>query len=93
MKIGITRGVRTLTGEEEHPVCGRQLPAAIDQHAWLDPRNGVVYVRNIADALARLDPTNAADYRARGRLHKRAPRARSLGARRLRTCRLPSGGY
>ena len=44
---------------------GRQLPAAIDQHAWLDPRNGVIYVRNIAEALARLDPADAPDYRAR----------------------------
>jgi zinc/manganese transport system substrate-binding protein len=64
-KVVVTRGVRTLTAEEEHPVSGRQLPAAIDQHAWLDPRNGVVYVRNIADALVRLDPANAAEYRSR----------------------------
>jgi zinc/manganese transport system substrate-binding protein len=61
----VTRGVRTQTAEEEHPVSGGQLPAAIDQHAWLDPRNGVIYVRNIAAALARLDPANAADYRTR----------------------------
>jgi len=46
-------------------VSGRQLPTAIDQHAWLDPRNGVVYVRNIAAALERLDPADAAEYRAR----------------------------
>ncbi len=64
-KVVVTRGVRTLTAEEEHPISGRQLPAAIDQHAWLDPRNGMVYVRNTAEALARLDPANAADYRAR----------------------------
>jgi zinc/manganese transport system substrate-binding protein len=64
-KVVVTRGVRTLTGEEEHPVSGRPLPAAIDQHAWLDPRNGVIYVRNIAQALARVDPSHAADYRAR----------------------------
>jgi zinc/manganese transport system substrate-binding protein len=64
VKVGVTRGVRTLTAEEEHPVSGRQLPAAIDQHAWLDPRNGVTYVRNIAEALTRLDPASAADYRA-----------------------------
>jgi len=57
--------VRTLTAEEEHPVSGRQLPTAIDQHAWLDPRNGVIYVRNITAALARLDPADAVDYRAR----------------------------
>ena len=64
VKVVVTRGVRTLTAEEEHPISGRQLPAAIDQHAWLDPRNGVVYVRNIAAALAQLDPTNAGDYRS-----------------------------
>jgi zinc/manganese transport system substrate-binding protein len=63
-KVVVTRGVRTLTAEEEHPISGRQLPAAIDQHAWLDPRNGIIYVRNIAEALARLDPAGAADYRA-----------------------------
>src|SRR5579862_8743603 len=65
MKVVASRQVRTLTAEEEHPVSGRQLPTAIDQHAWLDPRNGVIYVRNIAEALARLDPGNVADYRAR----------------------------
>jgi zinc/manganese transport system substrate-binding protein len=62
--VVVTRGVRTLTAEEEHPVSGRQLPAAIDQHAWLDPHNGIIYVRNIAEALARLDPAGAVDYRA-----------------------------
>jgi zinc/manganese transport system substrate-binding protein len=63
-KVVVSRGVRTLTAEEEHPVSGRQLPAAIDQHAWLDPRNGTIYVRNIAEALSRLDPSSSADYRA-----------------------------
>ena len=28
-KVVVTRGVRTLTAEEEHPVSGRQLPAAM----------------------------------------------------------------
>ena len=64
-KVVVSRNVRTLTAEEEHPVSGRQLPTAIDQHAWLDPRNGMVYVRNIAAALTRLDPAGAADYRMR----------------------------
>ena len=64
-KVVVTRGVRTLSAEEEHPVSGRVLPEAVDQHAWLDPRNGIVYVRNIAAALAKLDPANAADYKAR----------------------------
>ena len=64
-KFVVTRGVRTLLADEEHPISGRQLPSAIDQHAWMDPRNGVIYVRNIATELAQLDPPNAADYRER----------------------------
>ena len=63
-KVVVSRNVRTLSAEEEHPVSGRQLPMAIDQHAWLDPRNGVIYVRNIAAALVHLDPADAAEYRA-----------------------------
>jgi zinc/manganese transport system substrate-binding protein len=70
-KIVVSRGVHTLTGEEEHPVSGRQLAASIDQHAWLDPRNGVIYARNIAEALARLDPDGAAGYRSRAAAYAR----------------------
>jgi zinc/manganese transport system substrate-binding protein len=64
-KFVVTRGVHILLAEEEHPVSGRQLPSAIDQHAWMEPHNGVVFVRNIANELAQLDPANAADYRER----------------------------
>jgi zinc/manganese transport system substrate-binding protein len=64
-KVVASRGVHTLTADEEHPISGRQLPTAVDQHAWLDPRNGVIYARNIAAALAQLDAANAADYRNR----------------------------
>ena len=38
----------------------------VDPHAWQDLSNGVVYVSNIVEALAKADPSNAADYRARG---------------------------
>lgn len=34
-------------------------------HYWLDPRNGAVVARNVADALARVDPAHADGYRAR----------------------------
>jgi zinc/manganese transport system substrate-binding protein len=62
-KIVVSRGAKVLTAENEHP--GRAPKAtALDQHAWLDPRNGIIYVKNIADALARIDPANAEDYRA-----------------------------
>ena len=82
MKVVVSRGVRTMTAEEEHPVSGRQLPAAIDQHAWLDPRNGVIYVRNIAEALIRLDPAGAADYRARAASYTQQIQAADDWARR-----------
>jgi zinc/manganese transport system substrate-binding protein len=34
-----------------------------DPHAWQDPTNVVIYVRNIAAALSRLDPNGAATYK------------------------------
>jgi zinc transport system substrate-binding protein len=35
-----------------------------DPHAWLDPGNAAVWLRAIADELARIDSANAATYRA-----------------------------
>ncbi len=40
------------------------VPQDFDPHAWQDLRNGVIYVRNIADALAEKDPANATLYQA-----------------------------
>ncbi len=34
-------------------------------HYWLDPSNGAIVARTIADALGRVDPTHAADFAAR----------------------------
>jgi zinc/manganese transport system substrate-binding protein len=64
-KVVASRGAKTITAEEEHPISGKEAAPVIDQHAWLDPKNGIVYVRNIAEALERSDPPNADDYRAR----------------------------
>jgi len=64
-KVVVSRGAKTLTAAEEHAISGKELAPAIDQHAWMDPKNGIVYVKNIAGALARADPANAADYRVR----------------------------
>ena len=35
-----------------------------DPHAWQDPTNVLIYVRNIADALGKLDPMGASVYQA-----------------------------
>jgi manganese/iron transport system substrate-binding protein len=40
-----------------------------DPHAWLSARNAMVYVRNIRDAVMRLDPRYASEYDARARLY------------------------
>jgi zinc/manganese transport system substrate-binding protein len=64
-KAIVTRGVRAISADDEHPVGGRPKASALDQHAWMDPRNGVIYVRNIADTLARTDAANADQYRGR----------------------------
>ena len=34
-------------------------------HYWLDPRNGAIVARTIAEALSKVDPSHTADYRAR----------------------------
>jgi len=64
-KIVVSRGAKTYTSTEERAPRNRSTEEEIDQHAWLDPKNGVIYVRNISAALAKADPANAAEYRAR----------------------------
>src|SRR5207237_6621100 len=34
-------------------------------HYWLDPRNGAIVARELADAFAAADPAHAADYHSR----------------------------
>jgi manganese/iron transport system substrate-binding protein len=43
--------------------------AVPDPHAWFTPRNAVVYVRNITQALTELDPDHGDAYRARAELY------------------------
>ena len=64
-KLVVSRGAKTLTSVEERAPRNKSTEEEIDQHAWLDPKNGVIYVKNIAAALAKSDPANASDYRAR----------------------------
>ena len=37
--------------------------SGVDPHVWLDPQNGQLWLGQIAEALAELDPDNAAQYR------------------------------
>jgi zinc/manganese transport system substrate-binding protein len=64
-KVIVTRGVKALSAEDEHPMGGKPKAVVLDQHAWMNPRNGIIYVKNITEALARIDPGNADTYRTR----------------------------
>jgi zinc/manganese transport system substrate-binding protein len=58
------RGVRVVAAQAVTPRSmteGGKI--AIDPHAWQDPRNGVLYVRAIAEGLAKADPDRAAVHR------------------------------
>jgi ABC-type Zn uptake system ZnuABC Zn-binding protein ZnuA len=45
-------------------------------HYWLDPTQGVIVARRVADALAEIDPPHAAEYRARAESFAREAEAR-----------------
>lgn len=59
----LTEGIEPL-GIEEGPYTGKPNP-----HAWMSPRNAVIYVENIRRALVRLDPANAAVYDANAKAY------------------------
>lgn len=65
-KVDCSKGVRVLE-KPEGPVdasMGDVHPEG-NPHYWLDPRNGAVVARTVAEALAAADPTHAADFRSR----------------------------
>jgi zinc/manganese transport system substrate-binding protein len=56
-----SEGIKTRTMIEEQ--ANSSAPETVtDPHAWQDLRNGQIYVRNVAAALAKVDPANAAVY-------------------------------
>ncbi|MDB5369435.1 MAG: metal transporter substrate-binding protein [Roseomonas sp.] len=59
-----TEGVTTRAAREEGGHGHSHGAGAQDPHAWQDLRNGQIYVRNIATALAAADPAGAGTYQA-----------------------------
>ena len=57
----LTEGVEPI-GIAEGPYTGKPNP-----HAWMSPRNAVIYVENIRRALTKVDPANAEVYAANAR--------------------------
>lgn len=58
-------GTKALVVTASDGVTPRHLDAGLDPHAWQDPRNGMLYARNIADGLATLLPSQASAIHAR----------------------------
>ncbi|MGA3001840.1 MAG: zinc ABC transporter substrate-binding protein [Acetobacteraceae bacterium] len=59
------KGVRVVASSGVVPRQLREGDAmALDPHAWQNPRNGVIYVRNIASGLVEADPSHAETWRS-----------------------------
>ncbi|MBK8699245.1 MAG: zinc ABC transporter substrate-binding protein [Saprospiraceae bacterium] len=50
----ITEGIEAIKSAEHQN--------AVDPHAWMDAENGLIYLKNIKDALVTMDPGHAQDY-------------------------------
>ena len=61
--IVLTEGIEPI-GIGEGPYSGKPNP-----HAWMSPRNAVMYVDNIRKALVKLDPANEAVYNANAKAY------------------------
>jgi manganese/iron transport system substrate-binding protein len=65
--VTCVNGVKALTFEEENE--SGQPETVKDPHAWFDHNNAAVYVKNIRDAVTKVDPDNAEEYAARTNLY------------------------
>lgn len=61
----VSQGVEPM-GIAEGPYTGKPNP-----HAWMSPKNALIYVDNIRDAFAKYDPKNAATYAANADAYKK----------------------
>lgn len=79
LDVVASTGVRALHLDEASPdegnhaehmqEVGHHHDGDLDPHAWQDLSNGVVYVRNIAEGLAQIDPEHAGQYRQRAQAY------------------------
>ncbi|MCT4702996.1 metal ABC transporter substrate-binding protein [Enterobacteriaceae bacterium H20N1] len=63
-EVIVSKGI-TPTGITEGPYNGKPNP-----HAWMSPKNALIYVDNIRDALGKYDPENAAVYAKNAEAYK-----------------------
>jgi len=61
LTVAAAKGVKPRAMAGEKDAHGH---ASVDPHAWQDPTNTILYVRNISAALSQLDPAGAAGFKA-----------------------------
>ncbi len=54
-----TRATRALITERVAPIASAVYENSADPHAWMDPKNGLIYIENIKNALVALIPEEA----------------------------------
>jgi manganese transport system substrate-binding protein len=62
--VGDVPSVILTSGIEEIPIAEGPYENLPNAHAWMSPRNALIYVENIRDAFVMLDPANEAAYTA-----------------------------
>lgn len=60
--VAVSDGIQALPFNTEDETLGEAEHAAGDPHTWMDPNNVIIWVQNIATALAQIDPQNSEAY-------------------------------
>jgi manganese transport system substrate-binding protein len=60
------------TGIQPIAIAEGAYQAQPNPHAWMSPRNALIYVENIRDALVNLDPANALSYETNAQTYRKA---------------------
>lgn len=64
-----TKGKRILITEGVQAIESEQYKNSSDPHAWMDASNGLIYIKNIKEALVEADPVNADFYTTNYKLY------------------------
>lgn len=65
-----TKATVKLLTEGVTPISSEQYENSSDPHAWMDAKNGLIYIKNLKDALIELDPDHAEEYTFNYELYK-----------------------
>ena len=63
-RVTLTEGITTI------PIAEGAYENKPNPHAWMSPKNGLIYVENIRKALVTIDPTNEAIYNANAKAYQ-----------------------